>query len=595
MVTRPDAETAPGTRGRLRELGPWLGLALLWLLFELPSSLTPGNWQPGVMRPTLDVLVLLTLWGASHWLPRGQALRIALGVVAAVLVLFRLDEMIFTQLMRDEPLLYDQWFMVKHLLVLISDLMSYKTLLGVGGFLLGLGASVWLARGVLRSARVLLSSEHRARTLRVASVIWVVALAALAVSSPGFRLVRLATPAIIANVRRSLATYESVQRGVAASPYAGYQRIHLTKKPDVLLFVVESYGRLLSVDEGTRDKHALLLDGMEDRLSAAGWQMASAYSRASVSGGRSWLSEGTILMGTPIKYEAVFAHLVEHHVPNLVSFLDGNGYEGVLLAPADRERPGGGKINRYGFDQVLGYADIDYRGPSMGWGIIPDQYSLDFVRRRVLEKKPGAAPVFLDFHMVTSHAPWSAVPPLIDKPHLLDRLTANFGPRPKDADAAEALKKRASHFEHDEDAVHPYMREFTESMRHGYQATITYDLQAIMQYLEQRQDDALVVLLGDHQPPVITRANASFDTPVHVLARDPRLLEEFTRAGFQPGLWLPDDAPTPLSHAGLFSLFARVLAAYSGLPPASWPALVPEGQQLLGAPSASGKQLAARH
>jgi hypothetical protein len=484
--------------------------------------------------------------------------------------------------------------MVKHLLVLIQDLMSWSTLLGVVGFLLLLAGSLWLTRRVLARARALLSPEHRARTLRVVAVVWLLALGALAASGAGYTLVRVDTPAIVSNVRRSIDTYRNVQRGVAASPYAEYGRIRLVKKPDVLLFVVESYGRLLSDDEGTRDTHALLLDSLEDKLTAAGWHMMSAYSRATVSGGRSWLSEGTILMGTPIKYEAVFAHLVEHKVPNLVSFLDANGYEGVLLSPADRERPGGGKINRYGFDQVLAYAEVGYRGPSMGWGIIPDQYSLDFARRRVLEKKPGAAPVFLDFHMVTSHAPWSAVPPLIEQPHLLDRLTANFGPRPKDPSADEALKRRAGHFVHDEDGVHPYMSHFTASMRRGYQATITYDLHVITQYLEQRKDDALVIVLGDHQPPVITRANASFDTPVHVLARDASLLAELGPAGFAHGLWLPDDAPTPLSHAGLFSLLARTLAAYSGLPRETWPEVVPEGQQLLGPErsAAAGKRLA---
>jgi hypothetical protein len=590
----PKIDASPA-RGALRTLSPWLGLALLWLLYELPSSLAPGSWEPWSMRPTLDVLLLLTLWGVSHVLPRfGRPLRLVLAVCAGGLVLFRLDEMIFRQLMRDEPLLYDQWFMVKHLLVLLNDLMSVGTALGVLAFFGVLGGSVWLARRLLRRAEVLLAPERRRRTALVALSLWGVMLGALAASSAEQPFVRVAAASLAGNVRDSLATYESVQRGVASSPYASYERIELARKPDVLLFLVESYGRLLSTDEGTRDTHALLLDKLEDELSATGWHSVSAYSRASVSGGRSWLSEGTILMGTPIKYEAVFDHLVSHRVPNLVGFLRDNGYETVMLAPADRERPGGGKVNRYGFDRVIGFEDIGYKGPSMGWGIIPDQYSLDFARRTLLEKKPGARPLFLDFHMVTSHAPWSAVPPLVDQPHLLDRLKSNFGPRPVDATPEAALRKHASHFERD-DGKHLYMSHFTEKMRRGYQATIRYDLQAITQYLKQRPDDALVILLGDHQPPVITRANASFDCPIHVLARDPAMLAELERAGFSRGLWLPEDAPTPLSHAGLFSLLARVLAAYSGVPEQALPPVVPEGQQLLGPVGpAEVRQLAAR-
>jgi hypothetical protein len=584
MTTSAVASSQSRFRPLTLGISPWLGLVLLWLLFELPTTVKPANWEPGAMRPTLDVLALLTLWGASYLLPRGaRALRIVLVVWAVLLFAFRLDQMIFRLLMRDDPLLYDQWFMVQHMIVLIRDLMNPSTALMVAGFLVGIALLVWLARAILRHAQKRLLTERRRAALRVTAVVWLLALvAAVASASTHTKLVRYATPELVGNVGESLAIYRAIQHGSRASPYAKYRALTLSKKPDVLLFIVESYGRILNVHEGMRDRHGLLLERLQTKLGEAGWHMASAYSRAPVSGGRSWLAEGSILMGTPIQYEAVFQHLVAERVPNFVQFLQHNGYEAALLAPADRERPGVRMENRYGYEHLLAFTDMNYRGPAMGWGLIPDQFSLEVARRKVLERRPGARPLFFNFHMVTSHAPWAAVPPLVQDTALLENLKAKFPTVDDTVEGRAAVMRRLRRFQRD-DGVHPYMNQFTEPMRRGYQATISYDLQVIARYLESRDQDALVVILGDHQPPVITSANASFDTPVHVLSRDKGRLAEFVRQGFTPGLALADDAKSKSAHAGLFSLLVRALARGSDIPEGALPRFLPEGQPLFDA------------
>jgi hypothetical protein len=237
-------------------------------------------------------------------------------------------------------------------------------------------------------------------------------------------------------------------------------------------------------------------------------------------------------------------------VPNFVGFLNRNGYESVLLAPSDRNRPGVRLENKYDYARLLVKEDMNYRGPAMGWGLVPDQFSLDVARKKVLERQPGAKPLFLNFHMVTSHAPWAAV------------------------------MRRLRRFQHDEDGVHPYMNRLTEPMRRGYQATIAYDLQVIERYLESREDDALVIVLGDHQPPVITSAQASFDTPVHIFSRDKARLAEFVRQGFVEGLRIPEQKPAAVAHAGLFSLLVRAMTQASGAPEQALPKLMPDGQLL---------------
>ena len=70
------------------------------------------------------------------------------------------------------------------------------------------------------------------------------------------------------------------------------------------------------------------------------------------------------------------------------------------------------------------------------------------------------------------------------------------------------------------------------------QAAIRYSLDSVSRYLAERlKDDSLIIVLGDHQPP-LTVAAASRDktVPIHVLSRDPRLLAPFAQAGWAPGM-----------------------------------------------------------
>jgi hypothetical protein len=94
------------------------------------------------------------------------------------------------------------------------------------------------------------------------------------------------------------------------------------------------------------------------------------------------------------------------------------------------------------------------------------------------------------------------------------------------------------------------MGQLDASLRAGYQATVSYDLRLIARYLATRERDALVIVLGDHQPPVLARADQSFDTPIHVLSRAPARLAQLR--GFTPGLWLAPDAAPALHHAELW-------------------------------------------
>jgi hypothetical protein len=130
---------------------------------------------------------------------------------------------------------------------------------------------------------------------------------------------------------------------------------------------------------------------------------------------------------------------------------------------------------------------------------------------------------------------------------------------------------RLSRYDRRAERRFPHMDHFDSKMRDGYAATIAYDLRVIAQYLARRPDDALVILIGDHQPPVIARSDESFDAPVHLLARDPRRLLPALARGFRPGLTLPSDAAPALSHAQLFPFLVETLSAQPAPPPSNPP------------------------
>jgi hypothetical protein len=540
-------------RSWVRSFKPWLAWLSLLILFELPGLLLS---EP--MRPTADVLALVAAYLLSLRVRSrvGTALRWLLASYGLLLVFYRIDRSGFIAFMGQEPLLYDQLFMVRHLLVLLSDLWSWQ----VGA---GLVASLVVGAGLLYLVRWLLRAlgdlPQRPRQYRIALAIVALALVgasfAHASSLEWTYMPRWISPALAANLAKSQSIYASVRRQVRTTPYRDFERLKLQRKPDIYLMWVESYGRVIVDRPSMRWRWKDSIRKMDEKLSAAGWHAASAFSVAPVAGGRSWLAEGSLMMGIHIDYEAVFHHLigVAEGVPNLVSLLDKQGYNTILLGPADRPRKGVESANYYGYDRQIGLNDLNYTGPKVGWGIVPDQYSLQHTHEHVLRSAPR--PLFFNYHMVSSHAPWEDVPVIVN-----DWRTLNQAPGKRNEDRGNsALGMRVRRFAY---APPRFMNmgELRSRSGRNFQSTILYDLKLLEGYLENLGGDALVFVIGDHQPPFIAAETAGFESVVHVLARDPALLQEFAEQGFKPGLMLGVEDSAAVEHEGMFSLIVRALA-----------------------------------
>jgi hypothetical protein len=541
---------------------PWLAIVALWLAFELPYAVGPDRATLSPVRPTGDFLVVLTLLWISTQVAHGRALRRFLVVFVAVLVVIRIDRTIFFVLSRSEPLLYDQLFLVRHFLVLLSDLLQFQSLFALA--LAGLASYlvVRAVRALLRGAAPLAAPEVRRPALLTLGAAWALLMTGtlLGRTATPYPWVRWMVPDLVRNADESIRLYRSVNERITTSPYRVFDRLSLTRKPDVLLFFVESYGKLVAEHPDIRPIWVDRLNGMDERLTRAGWYSASAFATAPVSGGRSWLAVSSVLMGTTVQYEAVYRQLVQagERVPNLARFFAHQGYDTVNLAPSDRARPGVIDENTYGYGTYLRYDDLDYVGPKMGWGIVPDQYALGFAEEHVLSRL--ARPLFLHFHMVSSHAPWRTVPDYVqDWRSWNDQKTIR---EPVNTSELGNQFKRYSR----NPLFEAYLGNLTAAIREGYERSVFYDLRVIEDYLAMRQKDSLVIVMGDHQPPVVSPESDGFEVPIHVFARDPRLLEEFLAHGFTRGLVLPAERPAVVKHAALFSLFVRSLARASGAP-----------------------------
>ena len=494
-----------------------------------------------------ELVVLAALCG--RWPTWGGRL---LGAGLFALMLVEVDRIIGVFLLSHDPLFYDQLFLIRHFLVLLSDLWSpWWTLgaLGLTGAVAAVSVLLWRAVAVLR--QTLPQLPERVWT-RAAGVLVAGTLLSAATGWRGP--VRWISAELVDNLADSVRIYRGVRAAPEDSPYHALSGMSLNRRPDVRFYVVESYGQILVGNETIRPLWLAESAALQADLTEAGWHMVSSWSVAPVSGGRSWLADASVFLGMPIRYESVYRHLLQRiePLPDLIEFFDAMDYRTVRLAPSDRARPGIALTNDFRFQEFHSFVDLGYTGPSLGWGLVPDQYSLGYLEENVL---PGE-PLFLFFHMVSAHIPWESPPPILEDWRDLARLEGEIS-EDSTALSAEALRQ-IKRYRRSRRVVRARADDLTLQ---AYADAVHYDLEVLRRHLRDDLRDGLIIIMGDHQPPIFTRGKTRDSrVPVHVLSRDAALLEAFQEAGFVDGLQPDPQTKATLHHSGLFSLLARALA-----------------------------------
>lgn len=324
---------------------------------------------------------------------------------------------------------------------------------------------------------------------------------------------------------------------------------------DVLIVFVESYGR--SAVEDPRYAAAALpaLDALDEAAAARGLEVRSGWLTAPMAGGQSWLAHGSVLAGLWIDTQRRYDGLVAAEARSLVRDFRRAGWRTVAVMPAiTAPWPEG---TRFGWERIYGADDLGYRGAPFNWITMPDQFTLAALERLELGRI-DRPPVMAILALISSHAPWTPVPPVLPWPDIGDGSV--FTPHAEAGDPPEVVWRDR------------------ERVRRQYATAVAYTLRTLAAYVETYgRDDLVIVALGDHQPaPLITGEGASRDVPVHIVG-DAAVADAIAGWGWTSGA-RPGDAPVWRMDAfreHFLTAFTPPVAAVSRLTGSERPPVLP--------------------
>lgn len=535
----------------------WLLLALVDLAAFAPRMAFP-NHAPGspMDRPWTRPMVpgigyelglLVALIALTAGARRRRAIHVgAVALFAAFLLFSTYHEAYLHNFYRD-PAVVDDW----HLLVKLGHFVRESS----PGWKLGviLGIAAYLAAVALAAyafARLQRWAESVSLRARAVGAALFTALGALALVvfrlPPANAVVQPLGDSIVLNWQASrvaLANRHAIFDFPPDRGYDDYLTLPMPRRPNVYLMYVEAYGEILATCD-SRPAYQELLRRIQGSLTAAGFQMRSGYSAAPVRGGRSWLSMATAQTGIRVDAEPAFNVVLDSapQLPTLTRFFQTHGYRTLMLEPEDTPKFGLPLEDTYRRDVTVVRNDIPYHGGRWGMAGIPDQFSLQFFDETYL--RHGPEPRFVFYMATSTHYDWNGVPPLMRDWRKMGELPLDWSnevPWPPLTER-QAVARGAPLFA-------------------AYFADIEYEWRALAQFIEQRRtEDALVVVVGDHQPLLLCHGEPTSDrTPIHILSRDAALVDRFADIGLTPGLWA-EPGRAQLKHEAIYSLLASRLA-----------------------------------
>ncbi|HEV8548143.1 MAG TPA: hypothetical protein VGQ57_03925, partial [Polyangiaceae bacterium] len=404
-----------------------LGFLVAWgVLDAIVNVRYPGKetrlWY---LLPSLDIVVLLGTFALVAALRRRVPVWVhgALAAVLLVLRLLRVADGISTRFLRRPYSLYLNLSLLPELPRLMRETVPPLTLiLGVLGVLGVLSLVVALTLWALRTLERAMASPTNVKIWAVVTVLLSLA-SAIPRKTADERFTGAFATSGVARLFTEAASFvqargyrERQERAIAAL------RERLARTPtnlarlqgaDVLLFIVESYGEGVMTERSLAARMLPQWRAFEGELGASGWAIASSVLESPTFGGSSWLAHAAMNTGIRTENQLEYQLLVLKRPPTLAQFFRGAGYVTVLVQPATvRAMIEGDYLD---FDRKYFARNFEgYRGPMMGWGRLPDQYTIDFVHRRELGQKIAGHPRFIEYALVTSHAPWTREASVID-------------------------------------------------------------------------------------------------------------------------------------------------------------------------------------
>ncbi len=325
-----------------------------------------------------------------------------------------------------------------------------------------------------------------------------------------------------------------IETALAARPST--MRLDGLKSRNVLLIFVESYGAITLTDPEFCAELAPTRRAWSELLPRAGYHVVSDVIDAPITGGGSWMAHASMNFGVRVDRQPLFDVLLTTGARPIGRDFRASGYRTIAAQP--RMQQPWLQADFFGFDRVIDDAALAYRGPRFSWETSPDQFVLEQVHARELAVQDGQ-PRFVMFVLASTHAPFDRVPPIVG-----DGSRIGDGALYADLPVARFPPPGGRVFEN----------------RAGYAAAIRYTLDALLNFLTTRlDDDTLVIVLGDHQPPLnVAAATRSKAVPIHVLSRDRDLVAPFRAHGFVDGV----EPARTTAERGMESFLGQFLAAF---------------------------------
>ncbi|NIA72085.1 sulfatase [Pelagibius litoralis] len=540
----------------MRRAWPVASLALaalvLYLLLVLPNHPDAVTSGAILFFPLELPLILALLIVLRQQAPSTQIVRIALvAILGAIGLLKMADYAMFVSFGRGFNPLLDLHLIEAGWRLLSDAVGAFSAALCILGGLLAIGTTVaatWWATG--HWARI----ESRGRW-RAGGIAATLGAAVLLVGDVGHAMQQWRLPisppgeAFTARlgVERAISYQEAFQDlrsfdlASVGDPFRETAPLldHIDER-DVLFIFVESYGRASFDTPLYAPTHRETLRTLEARLAESGVAMRSAWLRAPMIGGQSWLSHATLANGVWITNQWRYAELLASDRWSLFHFAADAGFRTAAVMPAiTLDWP---EADRMGFETVLAADDLGYRGQPFNWVTMPDQYTLVALDRLLL-KTPDPRPLFAQVALISSHAPWVPIPPLLGWDELGDGTI--FDTWAQSGDPPDIVWR-------DRDRV-----------REQYRKAVDYSLKVVGGYaLRQFDRIPLMVVLGDHQTARFVSQSDSFDVPIHIIG-PPKLIERTDAWGWQQGLIPAEESPV----WRMDSFRDRFLSAFSSAEP----------------------------
>jgi hypothetical protein len=147
---------------------------------------------------------------------------------------------------------------------------------------------------------------------------------------------------------------------------------------------------------------------------------------------------------------------------------------------------------------------------------MPDQYVLHAFNQKEFAQ-PDRKPLMAEIALVSSHLPWAPIPRLVPWGEVGTGEMFATARTPETAREVWSDPARIQVF---------------------YARSLEYVLQTVTSFITTYgKDNTFVILVGDHQPMgFIAGEGAGHDVPVHIIARDAKILRAFDNGAWAEGM-----------------------------------------------------------